>query len=102
LDASVSLGVPYVELHTGSFCDANDADKPGLLQQLQQAAFYASRLGLRVNAGHGIHTGNLPDILKIPVLDTLNIGHSIVSRAIIVGMKEAVRELLVPMSEYGR
>ena len=57
-------------------------------------------LGLKVNAGHGIHLDNLGGILEIPFLDTLNIGHSIVARALFVGMAEAVREMKQAMGAY--
>ena len=61
---------------------------------------YAHELGLEVNAGHGINLGNMDKILEIPYLDTLNIGHSIVARAIFVGLKNATREMLARMAAY--
>jgi pyridoxine 5-phosphate synthase len=95
LKASAETGAKVVELHTGSFCDAEtqeDADR--LLEQLIRGAEFAYGLNLTVNAGHGIHLGNLPDILKIPHLDTLNIGHSIIARSVFTGLEKTVRDFI--------
>lgn len=100
LAACKRIGAPVVELHTGAYCDAEPNDRPALLQQLIRAADYAHSLGLQVNAGHGISLENLGGILCIPHLDTLNIGHSIVSRAVFYGMETAVMEMLDAMQEY--
>jgi pyridoxine 5-phosphate synthase len=100
LDVCKEIGAPVVELHTGAYCDAEVNDRPALLQQLIRAADYARSLGLRVNAGHGINIENLGGILCIPHLDTLNIGHSIVCRAVFHGMEHAVSEMLEAMQEY--
>lgn len=100
LAACKDLGVPYVELHTGAYCDAEANDRPVLLEQLIQAADYAHELGMKVNAGHGINLENLGGILCVPHLDTLNIGHSIICRSIFHGMEKAVREMLEAIQEY--
>ncbi len=100
LDAAAELGVPYVELHTGTFCNARGAAARRELQRLITGARHAHRLGLRVNAGHGINLHNLKGILRIPHLNTLNIGHSIVARAVLVGLDAAVREMRQAMSAY--
>lgn len=97
LDACARLGVPYVELHTGSFCDAPPRRARGEIRKLIAGARLAHGLGLRVNAGHGINLSNIGKILGIPYLDTLNIGHSIVSRAVFVGLRQAVAEMLKAM-----
>lgn len=94
IQASADLGVPVVELHTGAFCDASNEDKPGLLDSLIIGADFAHSLGLKVNAGHGINMDTIQDILTIPHLDTLNIGHSIIARAVFVGLEGAVKEML--------
>jgi pyridoxine 5-phosphate synthase len=97
--ASAKTGARVVELHTGSFCDAADPAKAEmLLKKLISGAQYAHSLGLQVNAGHGINLDNISDILKIPHLDTLNIGHSIVARAVFQGLENAVREMLSAIS----
>ena len=98
--AAVELGAPYVELHTGTFCEARGAKAKEELTRLVEGAKQAHDVGLKVNAGHGINLENIEHILEIPHLDTLNIGHSIVARAVLVGMKEAVREMLNAMKKY--
>ena len=80
LDACRNLGAPVVELHTGSYCDAEPNARAVYMEQLIRAADYADSLGLKVNAGHGINLENLGGILCIPHLDTLNICHSIICR----------------------
>jgi pyridoxine 5-phosphate synthase len=95
--AAAAIGAPCIELHTGTFCEASGAVAKRELQRLVVAARLGRQLGLRVNAGHGINLANIGAILKVPGLDTLNIGHSIVSRAVYVGMRSAVREMLKAM-----
>ena len=94
LDAAVALGAPVVELHTGRYCDLNGAARDAELQRLAAAAEHGYKIGLQINAGHGLNYDNLPAFLKaVPHLHTLNIGHSIVARAVMVGMAPAVREM---------
>jgi pyridoxine 5-phosphate synthase len=100
IEASAGVGATYVELHTGSFCDSRGENAAKELDRLIDGAAYARKLGLNVNAGHGINLDNIDDILKIPHLDTLNIGHSIVSRAVFVGLHRAVAEMLEKISCY--
>lgn len=100
IDAAAEHGAEAVELHTGPVCEADPAGVPRELRRLVEAAGRARGLGLRVNAGHGINLRNIGAILRIPHLDTLNIGHSIVSRAIMVGLGEAVREMRDACSAY--
>lgn len=100
LEAAADLGVPVVELHTGAYCDADEKQAPVLLQKLIDRAKLAHELGLQVNAGHGINLQNLAAILRVPHLETLNIGHSIIARAVFVGLENAVKEILAAMSSY--
>jgi len=100
IEASAALKVPYVELHTGKFCESKGPAAERELKRLIEGARIAHGLGLKVNAGHGINLDNIADILRMPHLDTLNIGHSIVARAVMVGMKEAVAEMLRAMEAY--
>ncbi len=96
--ASGKAGAPCVELHTGAYSNALDASCKGReLQRLKQAAELAHSLGLQVNAGHGLNYNNLIPFLATPHLDTLNIGHAIVSRAVFTGMNQAVRDMLALM-----
>lgn len=100
IEAARALGAPVIELHTGTYCEATGAVAEAELSRLIEGARLAQAAGLRVNAGHGINLHNLPGILRIPHLDTLNIGHSIIARAVFVGLREAVAEMLRGMSAY--
>jgi pyridoxine 5-phosphate synthase len=95
--AAHSLGAEMVELHTGAFANAVGRARTDELERLCTAAGHAHELGLQVNAGHGINYENISAILKIPHLAELNIGHSIVSRAIFTGLGPAVAEMLALM-----
>jgi pyridoxine 5-phosphate synthase len=100
LDACAEVGAAFVELHTGAFCDASGQRAKKELTRLIEGARYAHRMGLKVNAGHGINMDNVGHILRIPFLDTLNIGHSIVCRAVFVGLRSAVKEMVQTMRWY--
>lgn len=100
LGACARIGAPCVELHTGGFCGATGRKAGRELKRLVNGARYAHSLGLQVNAGHGINLDNVSSILKMPWLDTLNIGHSIVARSVFVGIRKAVREMLDLMAGY--
>lgn len=100
LAAAAKLGAPVVELHTGAFANARGAAVRRELQQLQRAADCAHGLGLQVNAGHGISYTNITEILQLRWLDTLNIGHSIVARAVFCGLTQAVREMRAALRPY--
>ena len=90
VEAAARLGAPMIELHTG--CFANHSGRE--LARLKRAAELAHSLGIQVNAGHGINYQNLEQLLAgVPCLHELNIGHTIVSRALFVGMEQAVREM---------
>jgi pyridoxine 5-phosphate synthase len=101
VDASGELGVEMVELHTGKLANAfSEKIEKEEMENLQAAALCASELGLQVNAGHGINYTNISLIHKIPHLTELNIGHAIISRAIVVGLESAVREMRLAMEGY--
>ena len=101
IDAAHELAVEMVELHTGKLANAfSEKIQKQELENLQAAAKAAHELKLQVNAGHGINHTNIQLIHKIPHLTELNIGHSIVSRAVIVGLEDAVREMLRAMADY--
>jgi len=93
IDAASRLGVDFVELHTGAYANARGEARERELSRLISGATRAVAAGLRVNAGHGLNYTNITPILKLPGLEELNIGHSIVSRALTVGFAEAVREM---------
>ena len=92
--ASAAVRAPVVELHTGRFADANPAGRKTDLARLEKASQQAHQLGLQVNAGHGLRLSNLPELLRLPHLHTLNIGHSLVSHALSVGLERSVRDFL--------
>jgi pyridoxine 5-phosphate synthase len=92
--AAASLGAPVVELHTGAYAEASGTARDAELSRLIEAARLASDSGIQVNAGHGLNYVNVAPILSIPNLVELNIGHSIVSRALVVGMEQATRAMV--------
>jgi len=102
IEASARTGAQFIELHTGKFAEVfHDAKKrKAELTRLIDGAKLAHSLGLKVNAGHGLNLDNLPTLFAVPHLVELNIGHSLVSRAVSVGMKTAVKEMLAVMKKY--
>lgn len=100
IDAAARLGVAAVELHTGTYADAHDAEQQARqLALLQAGAARAAAAGLIVNAGHGLHYENVAPIAAIDVIRDLNIGHAIVARALFVGMTSAVEEMKLAMRQ---
>ncbi|MDR2876722.1 MAG: pyridoxine 5'-phosphate synthase [Chromatiales bacterium] len=94
LEAAVRVGAPVVEIHTGHFAEAWDtAQIEQKLQAVREAVRTGIGMGLQVNAGHGLNYHNVKAIASIPGVRELNIGHSIVARAVFVGFQEAVREM---------
>jgi len=92
--ASRDVGADYIELHTGKYANArSQTAQRRELSRIRQAACLARSLGLRVNAGHGLHYQNVQTIARIPEIEDLNIGHSIVGKAVILGMKDAVTQM---------
>ena len=98
VEGAARTGTDMIELHTGAF--ANAIDPSDELSRLTAAAQLGFESGLQVNAGHGINYSNLEKLLEVPYLAELNIGHSIVSRAITVGMRQAVAEMVSGMEGY--
>jgi len=93
LDAAAAVGAPVVELHTGSYADADGIAEREELRRVVDAAAHADNIGLTVNAGHGLHYGNVAAIAKIEQIVELNIGHAIISRAVFDGLSVAVSEM---------
>ena len=91
VEQSKKLGVPAIELHTGSY--SHDPDSDAALDALRDSARRAADLGLAVHAGHGLNLRNVAAVAAIPEIEELNIGHSIISRAIFIGLDRAVREM---------
>ena len=91
--ASREVGAHAVELHTGSYCDAPDAERERELARVAEAAVEGARIGLEVAAGHGLHYANVLPVAAIPEIAEYNIGHAIVARAVLVGLERAVRDM---------
>ena len=102
IEASARIGAQAVELHTGAFAEHfnRKTERASELHRLVEAAKQAHSLGLLVNAGHGLNYLNLGALLIVPHMVELNIGHSIVSRSILVGLGMAIKELLFLMEPY--
>jgi pyridoxine 5-phosphate synthase len=101
VDAAMRLRTDMVELHTGALANAfTEKFEQQELERLREAAVRAANFGLQVNAGHGINYRNISLIHRLPHLVELNIGHSIVARAIWVGIESAVSEMLALMQNY--
>lgn len=94
IDMAVKAGAPVIELHTGCYAEAQiPSARIKELERLQKAAFYANSAGLQVNAGHGLNYHNVEAVCKIPEMVELNIGHSIIARAIFSGLDQSIRDL---------
>jgi pyridoxine 5-phosphate synthase len=99
IELSADLGAPWVELHTGAYANAYSGPRRAAeFQRLRVGAVRAHDRGLVVNAGHGINYVNIAEVRTLPHLHELNIGHSIVSRALFTGVNEAVREMKARMN----
>lgn len=98
IEAAAKTGAKFIELHTGKYADAKDeATRQLELANIERGTQEAIAAGLRVNAGHGLTYWNVYPIASIPQMEELNIGHTIVSRAVLVGMKRAVKEMKLAM-----
>ena len=94
INAAAVLGAKFIELHTGRYADAKtEADQAEELKSLADSCAQALTAGLRVNAGHGLTYWNVLAIARLEGMEELNIGHTIVSRSVLVGMERAVREM---------
>jgi pyridoxine 5-phosphate synthase len=95
IEAAAEVGAPVIEIHTGTYADARNEDaRNAELARIREAAALAEQLGLQVNGGHGLTVDNVGPIAAIEQMVELNIGHSIVCRAVMIGIEEATREML--------
>ena len=100
LDAAKSAGAPVIEIHTGSYADADNLPERELeLSRIHRAALYGHELGLQVNAGHGLHYHNVRPVAAIPHIAELNIGHSVISEAVFIGLEQAVKNMKALLTE---
>ena len=103
IDLAKKMGAPVIEIHTGSYADAEDEDtKHKELQRVKEAVAHALSLGLVVNAGHGLHYHNVNLIAGITGIEELNIGHAIVAHALFVGWDNAIREMKLLCRTYSK
>jgi pyridoxine 5-phosphate synthase len=93
MDATVAIGAPVIELHTGRYADTEGAEQAAELERIKRGVLYGVGKGLKVNAGHGLHYTNVQAIAAIPEIAELNIGHAIVAHSVFVGWENAVREM---------
>ena len=94
IDATVSTKATYIEIHTGHYAEAQtEAEQEKELARIQEAVSYATKLGLKVNAGHGLHYHNVKPIAAMTDIIELNIGHAIIARAAIDGLDKAVSDM---------
>ena len=93
IEAARESGAHAIEIHTGTYCNTGGVKRDQELQAILDAAAFAQSLGLEVHGGHGLDYENVPPIAKIPAIVELNIGHSIIARAVMVGIEQAVREM---------
>jgi pyridoxine 5-phosphate synthase len=97
--ASYAAGAPFIELHTGRYCELPEGpQRQGELQRLVEAAQLGRSLGLRVAAGHGLHIHNLTPLVACDAIEEYNIGHSIVALAALVGLERAVQQTLAALA----
>lgn len=100
VSAAADLGAEMIELHTGAFANGAPQGDPAELKRLIAAASHGHKIGLQINAGHGINMTNLPALFEVPHLAELNVGHHLVSRAVFIGLRRAVEEMLELMAGY--
>lgn len=98
LRAAADTGAAVVELHSGSYCDAPEAERPALLRRLQTAAALAAKLGLECHIGHGLTYDTVGPVAAIPQVVELNIGHFLIGEAIFSGLDPAIRRMRAEMN----
>jgi pyridoxine 5-phosphate synthase len=99
IQAAKDAGATVVELHTGRYADLDGADQVTELERIRKAAIFGKSIGLRVNAGHGLHEGNVKPIAAIAELSELNIGHAIVAEALFKGWQQAIADMKTLMAD---
>lgn len=96
IKASIDAGADIVEIHTGTYAEAENEEAAGVeLEKIAKVAGFAAKGGLRVSAGHGLNYWNTRPIAEIPEIEELSIGHAIIARAIMVGLNQAVQEMIM-------
>ncbi|MFW1734067.1 pyridoxine 5'-phosphate synthase [Acinetobacter sp. ULE_I001] len=102
IDAAIACGAPTIELHTGAYADAKNAEAQQIeLERIIKGTEYAASKGLVVNAGHGLNLDNVAAIAAIPQIHELNIGHSIIAESVFVGLEQAVKDMKAALHAAG-
>ena len=99
IQAAKDVGATVVELHTGRYTDLSGAEQAKELERIRKAAIFGKSIGMRVNAGHGLHEGNVKPIAAIAELSELNIGHAIVAEALFKGWQKAIVDMKALMAQ---
>ncbi|MBU3566472.1 pyridoxine 5'-phosphate synthase [Polynucleobacter sp. MWH-HuK1] len=99
IQAAKDVGATVIELHTGRYADLSGADQDKELERIRKAAIFGKSIGMRVNAGHGLHEGNVKPIAAISELSELNIGHAIVAEALFKGWQNAIVDMKALMAQ---
>ena len=99
LDSAISIGVPVIELHTGSYCEKTGLARGHELQRIKESAQHANEIGLECHAGHGLDFKTMPSIAAIPNIVELNIGHFLIGEAIFGGLDSAVKRMRALMDD---
>jgi len=99
IQAAKDVGATVIELHTGKYADLSGADQKIELERIRRAAQFGNSIGLRVNAGHGLHEGNVIPVAGIAELSELNIGHAIVAEALFKGWQKAIADMRALMDQ---
>lgn len=99
IKAAQKTGADFVEIHTGEYANAKGKDIEMQLDRLKKAARLASKIGLKINAGHGLNYENLKPVAMIDEIDEFSIGHALISHALFVGMERAVKEMIEILKE---
>ena len=99
IQAAKDVGATVVELHTGRYADLSGVDQAKELERIRKAAIFGKSIGMRVNAGHGLHEGNVKPIAAISELSELNIGHAIVAEALFKGWQKAITDMKALMNQ---
>lgn len=95
IDAAADIGADFIEIHTGHYANASSEDEIfDELERVRVAAKHAKKLGLGVNAGHGLNYNNMKEFVEIEDIDEVSIGHAVIARAVMVGVEQAVKEML--------
>jgi pyridoxine 5-phosphate synthase len=96
IDAAAEISADIIEIHTGNYANAPTEDEMvEELDRITEAAAHAKKLGMGVNAGHGLNYINMKDFINVPNIDEVSIGHAIIARAVFVGLEQAVKEMLL-------